>query len=198
MEHYYTQSPRTAHDISRIFYSVKDIRLEIMTDAGVFSKKKVDFGSDLLIRSLPPVDGRVLDLGCGYGVIGISIASMNPNVHVTMVDINERAVSLTEQNIELNGLQNAEAFQSNGFEGVEGPFDAIVTNPPIRAGKKIIYPLFEESIHYLESGGAIYLVIQKKQGAKSAMEKLASVYGNCEALVKDGGYWILRSIKVSI
>ncbi|MGI6706071.1 MAG: class I SAM-dependent methyltransferase [Clostridia bacterium] len=198
MEHYYSQSPQTAHDISRISYSVKDIRLELMTDAGVFSKKKVDFGTDLLIRSLPPLDGRVLDLGCGYGVIGISIAAMNPKVHVSMVDINERAVSLTRQNIELNGLENAEAFQSNGFERVEGPFDAIVSNPPIRAGKKVIYPLFEESIRYLRSGGAIYLVIQKKQGAKSAMKKLVSVYGDCEAIEKSGGYWILRSIKASI
>jgi len=197
MEHYYSQNPQAAHDISRIFYTVKDIRLELITDAGVFSKKKVDFGSDLLIRSLPPMDGRILDLGCGYGVMGISIASMNPKAHVTMVDINERAVSLTRQNIERNRLQNAEAFQSNGFDGVEGPFDAIVTNPPIRAGKKVIYPLFEESIHYLKNGGAIYLVIQKKQGAKSAMEKLNDVYGNCEAIEKDGGYWILRSIKAS-
>ena len=112
-----------------------------------------------------------------------------------MVDINQRAVELSNQNIQQNNVQNAAVFQSDGFEKVEGLYNAIVSNPPIRAGKKVIYPLFERSIDFLEEGGALYLVIQKKQGAKSAIDKLIQIYGNCEVINKKGGYWILRSIK---
>lgn len=136
MNHYYTQNPDTPHDISTIDYNVKDLVIKLNTDAGVFSKRKVDFGSDLLIRSIPPINGNILDIGCGYGVIGISLALLNPSSYVTMIDINERAVGLASQNIRLNGIANANALTSDGFSNVSGKFDAIVSNPPIRTGKK--------------------------------------------------------------
>lgn len=197
MEHYYTENPNTPHSINRINYNIFDIQLQFITDAGVFSKKQVDFGSNVLIKSLPPLSGQVLDLGCGYGPIGISIAKLNPEAFVTMVDINKRAVELARQNIELNNITNAKAIQSDGFHAIAGNiYDAIVTNPPIRAGKKIVYDLFEKSIDHLQEGGNFYAVIQKKQGAKSAMEKLQSIYGNCEAIEKKGGYWVLKSTKL--
>ncbi|AEV70311.1 class I SAM-dependent methyltransferase [Acetivibrio clariflavus] len=195
MEHYYSQKPSVAHNENKIHFKVKDFQLEFITDAGVFSKKRVDFGSNLLINSVPQTSGKILDLGCGYGVIGISLSLLNPSSEVTMVDINERAVELANRNIELNNIKNAQAIQSDGFEKVSGNFDVIVSNPPIRAGKKVIYPLFEQSIDYLNANGSIYLVIQKKQGAKSALEKLESIYGNCEVIIKDAGYWILKSTK---
>jgi len=193
MEHYYTQKPNTPHDLRQIEYKVKDISLRLTTDAGVFSKNRVDYGSHVLIQSLPPLSGDILDLGCGYGVIGLSLAKLNPDSYVTLVDINERAVALTQENIRLNNIPNARAFQSNGFENVEGKYRAIVSNPPIRAGKGVIYPLFEESIQYLLPGASLFLVIQKKQGAKSAVDKLISVFGNCDVINKEGGYWILRA-----
>jgi 16S rRNA (guanine1207-N2)-methyltransferase len=112
-----------------------------------------------------------------------------------MVDINERAVELTRKNIELNRVKNAESFQSDAYEKVEDKYDVIVSNPPIRTGKKVIYPMFEESLEHLNPGGALYIVIQKKQGAGSAQEKLTDIYGNCEAINKEGGYWILKSVK---
>ena len=195
MEHYYSQKPSVAHNENKIHFKVKDFQLEFITDAGVFSKKRVDFGSNLLINSVPQTSGKILDLGCGYGVIGISLSLLNPSSEVTMVDINERAVELANRNIELNNIKNAQAIQSDGFEKVSGNFDVIVSNPPIRAGKKVIYPLFGQSIDYLNANGSIYLVIQKKQGAKSALEKLESIYGNCEVIIKDAGYWILKSTK---
>ncbi|HPU40874.1 MAG TPA: class I SAM-dependent methyltransferase [Acetivibrio clariflavus] len=195
MEHYYSQKPSVAHNENKIHFKVKDFQLEFITDAGVFSKKRVDFGSNLLINSVPQTSGKILDLGCGYGVIGISLSLLNPSSEVTMVDINERAVELANRNIELNNIKNAQAIQSDGFEKVSGNFDVIVSNPPIRAGKKVIYPLFEQGIDYLNANGSIYLVIQKKQGAKSALEKLESIYGNCEVIIKDAGYWILKSTK---
>lgn len=195
MNHYYTQNPDTPHDIGIINYSVKDTVLKLNTDSGVFSKKKIDFGSDLIIQSIPLLPGNILDIGCGYGVIGISLALLNPSSIVTMVDINERAVDLTSKNIRLNGITNATVLQSDGFSNVSGRFEAIVSNPPIRTGKKVIYPIFQNSISYLNPGGAIYLVIQKKQGANSAIDLLKSVYGNCEVINKKGGYWIIKSTK---
>jgi 16S rRNA (guanine1207-N2)-methyltransferase len=195
MNHYYTRNPDTPHDIGTIDYEVNGIKLQLTTDSGVFSKNKVDYGSNLLINSLPSTSGNILDLGCGYGVIGISLAKLNPGSSVTMVDINERAVDLAKKNIKLNNVTNARVTQSNGFSNVMDKFDMIVSNPPIRTGKKVIYPLFEKSISYLNPGGAIYIVIQKKQGAKSAFSKLEEIYGNCGVINKSGGYWIIRSIK---
>lgn len=195
MEHYYSENPKSRHHIFDIKYKLGDLELNFTTDTGVFSKTRVDYGTDILIRSLPPLHGKILDLGCGYGPIGISLAKLNPDSQITMVDINQRAVELARQNIQRNNVQNAIAFQSDGFEKVDGLFNVIVSNPPIRAGKKVIYPLFERSIDYLDKEGTLYLVIQKKQGAKSTVEKLIEIYGNCETINKKGGYWILRSIK---
>ena len=195
MQHYYTKNPEIAHDIGKIDFNIRDIKLQFMTDAGVFSRKGVDYGSQVMLRTLPDINGEVLDLGCGYGAIGITVAKLNPMSRVTMIDINERAVELADKNIILNRVENAECFQSDAFENVKGRYDVIVCNPPIRTGKKVIYPMFENSIKYLNSNSSLYIVIQKKQGAISAMEKLQEVYGNCEAINKDGGYWIIKSIK---
>ena len=184
MEHYFSENPKSEHRILNIKYNLEDLELNFTTDTGVFSKNKVDYGTDILIRTFPSLHGKVLDLGCGYGPIGISLAKLNPDAQITMVDINQRAVELSNQNIQQNNVQNAAVFQSDGFEKVEGLYNAIVSNPPIRAGKKVIYPLFERSIDFLEEGGALYLVIQKKQGAKSAMDKLIQIYGNCEVINK--------------
>lgn len=195
MQHYYTKNPKIPHDIGMIDFNFRDIKLQFTTDAGVFSKNGVDYGSQVMLKTLPDIRGRVLDLGCGYGAIGITVAKLNPDCNVTMIDINERAVELAGKNILLNRVQNAQCFQSDAFEHVEGTFDAILSNPPIRTGKKVIYPMFENSINYLNTGGVLYIVIQKKQGAASAMDKLVEIYGNCEVINKDGGYWILKSIK---
>jgi len=195
MEHYYTQKPQSSHNIKNITFLINGIKLEFYTDAGVFSKTKVDYGSEILIQSLPELSGRVLDLGCGYGAIGISLAKLNTKAQIAMADINERAVELAVRNIERNQIKNAYAFVSNGFKNIHDQFNAIVCNPPIRAGKKVIYTLFEQSKDFLVPGGCLFIVIQKRQGAKSALEKLISIFGNCEVINKKGGYWILKSIK---
>lgn len=195
MQHYYTKNPQISHDIGKIDFNIRDIKLQFITDAGVFSKRGVDYGSQVMINTLPDINGGVLDLGCGYGAIGITVAKLNPLSRVTMIDINERAVELTARNMILNKVQNAECFQSDAFENVKNMYDVILCNPPIRTGKKVIYPMFENSIKYLNDNGCLYIVIQKKQGANSAMDKLQEVYENCEVINKDGGYWILKSVK---
>lgn len=195
MSHYYTPDPRLPHDIEVFTYEIKGKKLQFATDAGVFSRQKVDYGSNLLLNFLPPLEGRVLDLGCGYGPIGICLAVLNPGIEVTMVDINRRAVALAKENARANEVNNVRIFESDGFAAVSGSFSAIVSNPPIRAGKKVIYPLFEQSCEYLDAGGSLWLVIQKKQGAASAVAKLESIFANCSVEDKSGGYWLLRSIK---
>ena len=110
MNHYFSKDPEVKHDLGKISYKINDHLIEIITDAGVFSKNKVDFGSDLLIKSVPPFKGKALDIGCGYGVLGISLAISNPDSFVTMVDINKRAVNLAVKNINLNNIKNASAF----------------------------------------------------------------------------------------
>ncbi|HOB20125.1 MAG TPA: class I SAM-dependent methyltransferase [Candidatus Atribacteria bacterium] len=195
MDHYFSENPKTAHNIKIIEFFVRDKVLKLTTDSGVFSKDRPDFGTRCLIDSLPELSGKVLDLGCGYGIIGLSIALLNKEAHVTMADINRRAVELAQYNAKQNGIRNVDVLLSDGFSDIEGIFSAIVSNPPIRAGKKVIYPMFEQSLDHLEAGGALYIVIQKKQGANSALEKLRSVFGNCETINKCSGYWILRSVK---
>lgn len=194
MSHYYSPNPQLPHEKAVIEYSVGGRRLRFVTDAGVFSRQKVDSGSSVLIRTLPSLVGEVLDLGCGYGPIGISLAALNPRTSVTMVDINQRAVALAQKNIAANGIANAHALVSDGFAQAPGPFATIVSNPPIRAGKDVIYPLFRESLQRLKKGGSLWLVIQKKQGAPSAQAALESIFGNCTVVEKSGGYWILKSL----
>lgn len=195
MEHYFSDKPKSSHDIKEISYTIGDRDISFFTDSGVFSKDKVDFGSHVLISSLPKLKGQVLDLGCGYGPIGISLALLNKDAKISMVDINPRALELANKNITKNQVENAKAFLGDGFKNLDKNFDYIVTNPPIRAGKSVIYPMFEESFAHLKEGGSIFLVIQKKQGANSALKKLESIYGNCQAIAKKAGYWILESKK---
>ncbi len=196
MEHYYSSEPKASHDINTIQYSIGEHTLEFTTDAGVFSKSRVDFGTSLMINSLPKLQGKILDLGCGYGPIGISVAFLNHDACVYMVDINKRAIDLAQTNIVKNNIENAKAFISDGFSNIDSKFNSIITNPPIRAGKKIIYRLFEQSRDYLQLGGSLYIVIQKKQGAPSAIKKLEEIFGNCNVLTKKKGYFILQSTKI--
>lgn len=195
MSHYYSPDPDLPHENRVIEYTAGSRKLKFLTDAGVFSRERVDYGSHVLIKALPALEGEVLDLGCGYGPIGITLAVLNPNCRVTMADINRRAAALARENIRANRIDNAQVVESDGFAEISGTFRTIVSNPPIRTGKKVIYPLFEQSREHLESGGSLWLVIQKKQGAESALAKLEEVYGSCTVVEKSGGYWILKSTK---
>ncbi|MTI95145.1 MAG: class I SAM-dependent methyltransferase [Firmicutes bacterium] len=194
-DHYFSTDPKAAHQTAIIDYSLKGVNFRFRTDSGVFSREKVDYGSNLLLKTLPNLQGEVLDMGCGYGVIGVSLARLNRDCRVTMADVNRRALALALENARDNDALNAQVIHSDGFSEIEGLFATIVSNPPIRAGKKIIYQMFEDSHNFLEEGGHLWLVIQRKQGAPSAVRKLESVYGNCTVVDKSGGYWIIRSQK---
>jgi len=191
---YYAENPVAAHDIHELRVDLLGEKMTFLTDAGVFSKKMVDFGSQLLLKCLEVNQGEtVLDVGCGYGPLGLSLAKAY-GVQATMVDINNRALDLARQNAERNKV-TATIFQSNIYEQVEGKFDHVISNPPIRAGKQVVHEIIEKSKDFLGIGGDLTIVIQKKQGSPSAKSKMEEVFGNCEIVKKDKGYYILRSVK---
>lgn len=197
-DHYYSKQPHSPLKMTKIHSTLREQTFTFLTASGVFSKRDVDFGSQLLIEAFiePEVEGKILDLGCGYGPIGIALARSLEHRSILMVDVNERAVDLTKQNILDNGVSNAQAFVSEGFAKIdEKEFAAIVTNPPIRAGKKVVYPLIEESYARLCELGELWVVIQKKQGAPSFKRFLETLFAEVQLVERQKGYFILRAIK---
>lgn len=197
-EHYYSNKPTSAHDYQEFGIRIRNVNLKLITDAGIFSKNRLDPGTKLLIESLPldPKQKKVFDLGCGYGPIGLTIAKLLPESTIYMSDINERAVELGTKNARLNGINNVVIKAGEGFEAFsDQKFDLIVTNPPIRAGKQIIYGLIDQAHEALQSGGWLMLVIKTKHGAKSMEAKLNSVFKNVTEVEKGGGYRVFGSRK---
>jgi 16S rRNA (guanine1207-N2)-methyltransferase len=196
--HYYSHQPNVESNPQFVDFQLRGHSFRFKTDQGVFSKKEVDFGSRVLIESFiaPRAEGPFLDVGCGYGPIGLSIAKTEKNHIVHMIDVNERALALAKENANFNNVKNVEVYYSEVFSKVkENRFAAIITNPPIRAGKEVVHSILADSYNYLGESGEIWVVIQKKQGAPSAMDKLETVFGNVEIVARKKGYYILRSIK---
>lgn len=201
--HYYSETQENLKsNPSQYVFNYKNNRFVFTSDAGVFSKNYIDFGSYTLINSFVPAktDASLLDVGCGYGPIGITLAKLNPSFNVTMVDINERAVSLANKNIKDNGISNAVAMKSYIYDAIDpnSRFTYILTNPPIRAGKQVVYGIYDGAYKHLEKNGELWVVIQKKQGAPSSMKHLEEVFGNCEVVAKEKGYFILKSTRTDI
>lgn len=171
-------------------------RFIFYTDNGVFSKDGLDFGSRLLLETIPQdeVGGKVLDMGCGYGVLGIVLNKLT-SCSVDMVDVNLRALHLASMNISENHCQNISVFESNVYENIHSKYSCIVTNPPIRAGKKVVYNMLMNASNYLEENGALFLVIRKEQGAKSLIIDLEKQY-TVEVLEKKKGFFILKCTKI--
>lgn len=191
---YYEKNPKADHDIHELRVRLLDTPMTFLTDAGVFSKRMVDYGSQVLLNTLDlESDKTLLDVGCGYGPLGLTLGKVF-GVQATLIDINSRALDLARANAEKNQV-NARIFQSNVYEDVEGNFDYIVSNPPIRAGKSVVHEIIKGAFCHLEDQGSLTIVIQKKQGAPSAKAKMEEVFGNCQILKKDKGYYILESVK---
>lgn len=185
------------HEISFYF---KGKKLRFIVDNGVFSKGGIDFGSSLLLQELI-VDNnkqKILDVGCGYGTFGITIAKFNSDIHVDMIDINRRALKLAKKNAELNDANNVTIFESNIYENVSQKYDLIITNPPIRAGKNIVHSIILDGFDYLNEGGSLWCVIQKKQGAESALKVLKNKYQEVIIHTKDKQYYIIESVRKTI
>jgi 16S rRNA (guanine1207-N2)-methyltransferase len=194
-QHYFSKEPASAGGRRVITDTVRSLEVRLVTEAGVFSRERIDVGTRLLIKHLEvrPTD-RVLDLGCGYGAVGVVVAALASEGQVTLVDINQRAVALAQENLILNGIHNAQILQGDGFTPVAGQaFDLIALNPPIRAGLRVIHPLLEQAREHLTSAGRFYLVGRTRQGVVRLAEKMRSVFGNVEEVAKGGGYRVYLS-----
>lgn len=198
-QHYYSKNPQTKSNPREWTDVLRGEKFRFQTDAGVFSKSEVDFGSRLLIETYveAEIDGPVLDVGCGYGPIGMAVAKISPHKQVHMVDVNTRAIELAKTNVEKNDVSNVRIYESDGLSAVEASdFSAILTNPPIRAGKDTIFRFYEEAAEKLADGGSLWVVIQKKQGAPSTQVKLEELFGEVRVVDKKKGYFIFEARKV--
>ena len=198
-EHYYSRSQNVSSDPNYWDFTLKENKFRFKTDNGVFSKNEVDFGSRVLIEAFtyPEVDGDILDVGCGYGPIGLSIAKEAMDRKVHMVDVNERALALAKENAALNQIGNVVIYESDRLLQVKGnKFASILTNPPIRAGKKVVHDIFEQSYEHLINNGELWVVIQKKQGAPSALEKLEQLFQEVDVVDKQKGYFIIKAKRI--
>ena len=192
---YYDENPDAAHDLHELETVLLGQKMTFTTDAGVFSKKAIDFGSQVLLNAVHfPENSTLLDVGCGYGPMGLSLAKVQ-GVTATLIDVNLRALALAEKNAIKNGV-TADIFQSNLYTNISGLFDHIVSNPPIRAGKDVVHGVISGAYEHLREQGTLTIVIQKKQGAPSAKKKMTEVLGNCEVISKEKGYFILQSVKL--
>jgi len=196
LEHYFTNNENLKSEIKEINYEFNNEKFIFLSDNGVFSKDKVDFGSKSLVETfLTSTDKnltKVLDVGCGYGFMGITISKIL-NCHVDMIDINKRALHLAKKNISNNQV-DATAFESNIYENVTEKYDVIITNPPIRAGKKVVLEILEKAQDYLTENGELWFVIRKDQGAKSIAKLLENSYF-CEEICKNKGFYIFKAKK---
>lgn len=196
-EHYFSHKPQTKSSPKTWNYQLRNHIYTFTSDSNVFSKNQVDFGSHVLIDAFtePSTPGDFLDLGCGYGPIGIALAGEFTDRHVVMADVNERAAALATKNAEKNNLKNVEVVVSDRLSNLEGrKFAAVLTNPPIRAGKEVVHGMFEDAKDILVEHGELWVVIQKKQGAPSAEKRIEELFGNVEVVIKKKGYSILRAV----
>ena len=201
MSHYFKDDPNLASNIKTITYEVNGLTMNLFTDNGVFSKGKVDEGSLAFLKVILPLDlgDNILDLGCGYGTIGLTLAVAKKEARVTLADINTRALTLCRKNADAYNLsQRVTILQSDIYTKIEGKYDSIVINPPIRAGKSVTYKMYEEAKQYLIDGGSLLIVIRKAQGAESASKYIESIFGNVKLLDRHKGYHIYQAVKSKI
>lgn len=193
MSHYFTNE-NLKSNLKKVLVKINDKAFNFWTDNGVFSKSNLDFGSRTLINTVlkENLEGTLLDVGCGYGVLGIILSSFF-NLKTDMIDINKRAVHLANMNIKENKLENITAFESNIYEKITKKYDYIITNPPIRAGKNIVYKILFDAKEHLNRNGSLYFVINKDQGAKSTIKDLEKI-SKVEVLEKNKGFFVIKCI----
>lgn len=196
-EHYFSADPESKTKYGLIHTSFRGVRFEFVTASSVFSKKRLDQGTRLMVEAMRlPEKGTILDVGCGYGAVGIASARFNPALRVIMTDVNARAVHLTRENIVRNRAFNAEARLGHLYEPVESlQFDVILSNPPISAGLETVAALIRNAPDRLLPKGSIQMVFRSKIGGKRLVSLFQSAFGNCVVLARRSGYRVLMAEK---
>lgn len=196
MAHYFENDESVISEPATITYDFQGKHLIYTTDHGVFSRQRLDFGSRVLIDSIDIGNAKsMLDVGCGYGTMGIALKSVHEDLQVLMTDVNKRAISLAKENIKCNNLEGIDVIESDVYENVHDTYDLVISNPPIRAGKKVVSAIISGSYDHLNKGGRLVIVIQKKQGAPSAKKLMEDIFGNATVINREKGYYILQSYK---
>lgn len=194
LEHYFTNNPGLKSELRVINYKILDKQINFYSDNGVFSKDKIDYGSNFLLETFLKhgnyEKNKILDVGCGYGLIGITLAKFLDS-EVTMCDVNLRALHLANKNVDLNKV-SATIVESDAYQKISETYDLIITNPPIRAGKEKVYEILDDAKNYLTKDGELWCVIRKDQGAKSTLKHLELIY-NCEIVAKSKGFYIIKA-----
>lgn len=195
MPHYFTKENDTLASAKKpIWFVIRGREFKMTTDNGVFSKAGLDFGTRTMLENVEVGSGAdILDLGCGFGAVGVVLGALF-GARVTMTDVNERAVELARENA-LDNRVEAVVLSGDGCLHVPGLFDCVLTNPPIRAGKAVVYRLFREAREKLKEDGRFILVINKNQGAESAIKELSTIYGSVEVIARKSGYHVLSCRK---
>jgi 16S rRNA G1207 methylase RsmC len=195
--HYFEEHPKSKLRFGIIRTNLRGIPFDFLTASGVFSKKRVDLGTSLLIESMIlPERGYVLDVGCGYGAVGIAAAAFNPNLHVVMVDVNSRAVWLAKKNAEINNLKNVEVRHGNLYEPVKGlTFSCILSNPPVSSGMETLKAVIVGASEHLAVGGSFQMVVKSKIGKERLKIFFEEAFGNFKILARKSGYRVLMAKK---
>ena len=193
MGHYFENDKNLKSEIRELSYKHDSSFFTFYSDNGVFSKNSFDYGSRLLLETyLKEAESniKVLDVGCGYGFLGIVIGVVTSS-HVDMIDINKRAVHLAQKNIKRYKHFDGSAFESDAYSNVKDKYNVIITNPPIRVGKEKVLEILQGAFEHLDADGTLYYVIRKDQGALS-IKKIIENTKKVEIINKDKGYFIFK------
>ncbi len=196
MEHYFTEEPKSKLRLGLVRTWLRGLEFEFLTASGVFSHRRIDPGTRLLIEAMVlPEEGTFLDLGCGYGPIGIVVARLRPRALVYMTDVNRRALALAEENAQRNGVTNVRVLEGPLYDPVSGLlFDVILTNPPITAGiRKVVAPLIQGAAEHLKEGGSLQLVVRTTKGGRNILRLIEESFSRWEVIARGGGYRVLKA-----
>lgn len=198
-DHYFTAKPKSEEKFGLVRTTLRCRSFEFLTSTSVFSKRRIDLGTRLLIESMIlPKAGSVLDIGCGYGAVGTVAAALDPKLRVVMTDVNIRAVRLARKNAELNNVTNAEVKYGYFYEPVEGLlFNAVLSNPPVSAGMETVKAIVTEAPKVLADNGTFQMVIRSKIGAKGLPAVFDETFGNCRVLARESGFRVLLGQRCS-
>lgn len=196
MSHYFKNDPTLGHEEINIKLDFLGDNFIFHSDKGVFSKQEADHGSLLLLQNLLKMDlsGSLLDVGCGYGLLGVILGKKYPELLIEMVDVNQRALQLCELNLSANAVKG-KVYLSDGYQAVEGLFDTIISNPPIRAGKVVVHRILREAKDHLIDGGKLVIVMRKSHGAPSALKLLQETYSTAKIIDRSEGFYIIEAIR---